>query len=1306
MISEQELLAAHRGWLGNLVEEQVGLVVTAPALVRAQASIDKSTLPELQLRFLAHLPALAGKTTREINRVRKGKGQGEETVTLEDPLGLVTDLFGWPLSRLAGAPSGPPLPDLAVRLDDFPEDRLEPTWVLLGSDASEPPVLLVRVEETGTDLDRSLPEHRKRWTASPEARFERLLQERDIPLGVLINGESIRIVYAPSTEIAGHLTFPVALMTQTAGRDVLGGLVVLLRDTLLTGPTEQRLPAILRQSRRFQNEVSSELAEQVMGALGDLLGGFQAARVLSGEALLAHELANDPAHIYGGLLTTLMRLVFLLYAEDQGLLPADPIFIDSYSLTGLYERLRDDDVAFHDTMDQRYGAWAQILTLFSMVFFGARHRGLRLPARLGELFDPNAFAFLEGRPYEVKRGKDDRIEAPRVSDGAVFRVLHQLLFLQTRGVLERISYRTLDVEQIGSVYEAMMGYTLESADGPSLSVKPHHAVVSLTELLRKKPDERIKTLAEVDCKVSGAALAEVKKAASVEALAKALVKSISARRPGVLAAGTLYLQPTEERRKSGSHYTPRELTGPIVRKTLAPILARLGETVGGARAGAILGLKVCDPAMGSGAFLVEACRQLAAAVVDAWKREPEHKPKIPADETETMHAMRLVAQTCLYGVDKNPFAVALAKLSLWLVTLAKDHPFTFLDHALRDGDSLVGLGREQIASFSWVPSDKVPLLRKTIDDALKLAEGFRAEIYALADSDDTKRKQELLADADAALAEARAAGDLVVEVFFTEKKDKARKERLKTYSLGLKLPAKGVREAALKGLKPFHWEIEFPEVFSRENPGFDAFVGNPPFVGGKKISTNYGDAYTEWLAILHEETSSNADLVAHFFRRAFTKLRKGGTFGLIATNSIAQGDTRAAGLRWICQHDGVIYEATRRYKWPGLAAVIVSVVHVGKSPDRELGHRLDGKSVEHISAFLFHQGSDNDPIALEANANKSFQGSIVLGMGFTFDDTSQGATSIAEMQTIVQKNSKNAERIFPYVGGEDLNSHPEQKAGRYVINFGQMTEAEARTWPDLMAVLEAKVRLERLAKSKEIASYPWWQFWRNRPELEQATRGMNRVLVCSRHQPHWCLAYLPTGAIFSEGTIVFALASNGGFALLQSRIHEVWARFLGSSLEDRLRYTPTDCFQTFPFPPAWETSATLEAAGKTYSEFRAALMIQNQQGLTTTYNRFHDPEEADPEILRLRALHDAMDRAVLDAYGFTDLAPVCTFLLDYEEAEEDEAETAGKARKKKPWRYRWPEATRDEVLARLLQLNQERAAEEAGAKPAAAKGKK
>ena len=150
-------------------------------------------------------------------------------------------------------------------------------------------------------------------------------------------------------------------------------------------------------------------------------------------------------------------------------------------------------------------------------------------------------------------------------------------------------------------------------------------------------------------------------------------------------------------------------------------------------------------------------------------------------------------------------------------------------------------------------------------------------------------------------------------------------------------------------------------------------------------------------------------------------------------------------------------------------------------------------------------------------------------------------------------------------------------------------------------------------------------------------------------------------------------------------------------MKDDLRYTPTDCFETFPFPEDFEHNPRLEEAGRQYYEFRAALMVRNNEGLTKTYNRFHDPDERSPDILRLRELHAAMDRAVLDAYGWTDLQPTCEFLLDYEE-QEDEEESSGRERKK-PWRYRWPDDFRDEVLARLLELNKQRAEQERLAGP-------
>jgi hypothetical protein len=144
-------------------------------------------------------------------------------------------------------------------------------------------------------------------------------------------------------------------------------------------------------------------------------------------------------------------------------------------------------------------------------------------------------------------------------------------------------------------------------------------------------------------------------------------------------------------------------------------------------------------------------------------------------------------------------------------------------------------------------------------------------------------------------------------------------------------------------------------------------------------------------------------------------------------------------------------------------------------------------------------------------------------------------------------------------------------------------------------------------------------------------------------------------------------------------------------MKDDLRYTPSDCFETFPFPENFEMDERLETVGKEYYDFRAQLMITNNEGLTKTYNRFHDPGERSPEIKKLRELHDAMDRAMLDAYGWTDLVPTCEFLLDYEEDEEDEN---GTSRRKKPWRYRWPDDFRDEVLARLLELHTQRAEQE------------
>jgi hypothetical protein len=541
------------------------------------------------------------------------------------------------------------------------------------------------------------------------------------------------------------------------------------------------------------------------------------------------------------------------------------------------------------------------------------------------------------------------------------------------------------------------------------------------------------------------------------------------------------------------------------------------------------------------------------------------------------------------------------------------------------------------------------------------------------------------------------------------------------YASGHDISKRGPIAAAAVSLRsgdhpipPFHWEIEFPEVFSRLNRGFDAFVGNPPFAGKNTLINANRGGFLDWLKTEHEASHGASDLVAHFFRRTFTLTRKNGSFGLIATNSISQGDTRSTGLRWICANGGVIYSARRRVRWPGAAAVVVSVVHVIKKPTTTPKCVLDQRDVPLITAYLFHAGGSDDPATLAANSKMSFQGAIVLGMGFTFDDrdSSGVASAISVMRDLIAKDVRNQERILPYLGGEEVSTSPVQSAHRFVIDFGDMTESDARQWPDLMDIVEDRVKPQRLKDKRAVYRKYWWQFAEKRLDLRQAMSGKDRVLVVPRVGNAFAFAFVDARQVLSDKLIVIPTATIERFAILQSRAHEVWTRFQSTTLKDDLQYTPSLCFETFPFPRSVDSSRSLRDTAEAYYSCRAAIMRQKDEGLTKTYNRFHDPYEKSPEIQKLRELHDAMDRAVLEAYGWDDLARTarCEFLLDYEEEEEEVgggplSVVSGKA-KKKPWRLRWPDDFRDEVLARLLELNEQRHKEELLAGETAAAEKK
>lgn len=1316
---------AHQEWLGYV--QPVGLVVSIPALLSARAYINRNFAPDHR-RFLEALPA---------------DKDGEPIAEIRDFPGFAKAVFGWNADDLYGSAGALDLPSsLEVALPEYNE-TLRPTYALRDFEPSGPAhelLMLIQEFSLGTDLDSVMATDAHHWQASPQAKFERLLRQTGISIGLLVNGRQIRLVYAPEKELSGHITFNIGDMITVAGRPICGAMLMLLcSERLYTGAPEERLPAILANSRKYQNVVSTQLAEQVLEALYDLLRGFQAADDQTRGDLLRNVLARDPDHVYHGLLTVLLRLVFLLFAEDRGLLSTDSLYAENYSVTGLYERLREDNGRYADLMDQRFGAWAQLLALFRLIYSGGSHGGMKIPPREGYLFDPDRYLFLEGR-----QDRKDKAVIPRVSDGVIFRVLSKLLLLDG----ERLSYRTLAVEQIGSVYQAIMGFSLQVSTGRSIAIKPakRHgapATINLENLLSTSPDKRLKRFTdETDQKLTGQPAEALKAAQTVEemlaALERKIAKSVT---PMPVPKGAMVFQPSDERRKSGSHYTPSSLTGPIVDAALQPVLGQLGPNPPPAQ---ILNLKVCDLAMGSAAFLVEACRQLGDMLARAWHAHNE-VPIIPPDEDESLYAQRLIAQRCLYGLDKNPMAADLAKLSLWLATLAKNHPFTFLDHSLRHGDALVGLTRKQIASFHWAPAAQQSFLEDESRTRISRATEYRKRILDARDNVSYVQLEQELRNADDALNLPRMVGDAAIAAFFLADKPKQREEKRRQMQALVESDLKkqgfisvdGEVDRAIqalhkgsKGIAPFHWELEFPEVFTTDENGnvvggFDAIIGNPPFAGKNTLVSAHADGYLQWLQMIHPESHGNSDLVAHFFRRAFALLRPDGCFGLIATNTIGQGDTRSTGLRWICTHYGTIYRARKRLKWPGEAAVVVSVVHVCKGK-HEGPSLLDSREVPVITAYLFHAGGHEDPAQLKANEGKSFQGSIVLGMGFTFDDTdSKGvATPLAEMRRLIAKDALSKDRIFPYIGGEEVNDSPTHDYHRYVINFedfplcrsdlgvswidaddrrregwlqagivpADYPNPVAEDWPDLVEIVRQKVRPVRLTDNREAYRKYWWKYAEKRVDLYSATRQMERVLAINcGATPHMSFCFLNSHHVFANTLAIVSLDSFAAFATLQSRVHEVWARFMASSMKDDLRYTPSDCFETFPFPLGFETNSALSDSARSYYQARSQLMQREGKGLTTIYNWFHDDNCDQTDVLKLRELHDAMDRAILDAYGWTDIRPKCEFIPEFENEHEDDE--AGRDRKKK-YRYRWPDVIRDEVLARLLELNRLRALEE------------
>jgi hypothetical protein len=1224
-----------------------------------------------------------------------------------------------------------------------------PDLALVNPTKSDEPLVLIHVYEPDTDLDAT-----RRFDGlaiTPADRMVALLRATGCPTGIVTNGERWMLVHAPVGAVAGFASWYARLWGQEP--ETLRAFVSLLGVRRFFGPEDGKLPVLYERSLTHQDDVTEALGEQVRRAVEVLVQALDRADQDRNRELLRDV---DPRELYEAGLTVMMRLVFLLAAEERALLRlGDPRYDSFYAISSLRMQLRADS---EEILERRRSAWSRLLALFRGVYGGIDHPTLRLPALGGSLFDPDRYPFLEGR----KKGtswRSDPAEPLPIDDRTVLLLLEAIQTFEGR----TLSYRALDVEQIGHVYEGLLERTVKRVDDVTLELdsgaKAKSPRVTLGEMESARLDGTVKVagLLKERSERSESAIRNALERETDDRLAARLLTvcrgDIGLRDrilpyapllrtdpwgyPLVHHKGAFVVVLGADRRESGTHYTPKSLTEKIVEQTLTPIAYR-GPAEGKApedwelkSAEELLDLKICDPAMGSGAFLVQACRWLSERLVEAWSVTEGGGKRINSEgcivedataegfeplsqdaEERAIVARRLVAERCLYGVDKNPLAVELAKLSLWLTTMSKGRPFGFLDHNLRSGDSLLGIhDLGQLVELDMSPKGKTQLrlfgrtIRSAVDKALELRARLRE--ISIRDIRDVEAMVALDEQSRGELALPTLIADAFVGIVLAEERSGERTARIETLAAFADAAANG--DTPAKGLllhdasndlakdapeggarRPFHWPIEFPEVFLRDNRGFDAFVGNPPFLGGQRITGTMGTVFRDWLvAQIAEGRRGSADLVAYFFLRAFSLLRHQGNFGLLAVNTIAEGDTRQVALEAMLRVGAVIHAAYPNEPWPGTAAVATSRVHVRKGDWRGARNFL-GRAVAVISAFLSDQ-EEWSPSRLKANEGIAFQGSIPLGRGFVL--------SAEEANQMLDDDPRNGEVIHRYMTGDDLLSSLDQAPQRYVINFWDWPENKASTYTAPYRWLEQNVRLERSTDKRRERREKWWLFAERASTLYHSIgRGSN----FSRHPAGWVCdeVTLPTILFhpftskyvcfdFVENDCVFAgphnvIASNDSrlFLFLQSNIHDAWARKNNSTMISRLRYTPTDCILTFPLSLDEVDPCHAETLAKQYIYCRKAVSTSCGAGLTQAYNRLHTPSAVEREVNELRQIIREMDCTITRAYKWDDIDLGHGFHVVPYLPENDRT------------RFTISEPARLEVLRRLADLNRQRYQEE------------
>lgn len=1086
---------------------------------------------------------------------------------------------------------------------------------------------------------------------SPHALIQEYLNNTEHLYGFATNGAMLRVLRdATRLSRLSYIEFNLEQMMEEGLYVEFALLYRILHSSRIANKKEENAESILEWYHQEALSSGSRIRERLSQAVEQsiLLLANGILENPNNEALRQEIEDNKitPHQYYLHVLRSVYRVLFLLVIEERKLIYPEKrdaelnrkrdVYYKFYSiqrLTYLVEKKVYID-------PRKTDLWQSLLTTFNLFEHSEQGTKLGISALGSGLFAPNALG-----------GLQDQL----VNNETLLKVLRYLVTFENENKqLVRVNYADLDVEEFGSVYEGLLEYA------PAISNHQFNFIEG------------------------------------------------------------------KERSSSGSHYTPEELVKPLIVHSLDYLIAdKLKEL--DPEAG-LLSLSICDVACGSGHILLSAARRVGFELAKYRSKEDQPTPSV------LRIAIRDVIKNCIYGVDLNPLAVELCKVALWLEAHEPGQPMNFLDHHIKCGNAIVGLAHFEelengIASeaFKTLPGDDKEIVssfkkrndleRKTknqlstydvakVDDDLKGLQKEFSSFTKLPENtpEQISKKEKAYKDLTSGKKwyRLKQLADIQVAQFFIPK-IVANKQKLitqATYMTYLKTESQILDQAPAMATaictekRFFHWFLEFPQVF--QNGGFDCILGNPPYQGGQKLSGSYGDNFLNYVKNVYYSTGS-CDLVVYFVHRIGSLIKLNRFFSLITTNTISQGVTRESGLEFLVNNSFDISFAIKSKKWPGVAALEISLITLYKGKWL-LEKKLNEKKSEFINSYLDNNSQTLIPEPLYANSNKGFMGSTVFGEGFFI--------SKKEAEELL-KNKANSKIILPLLNGDDVNNNYDQSYSRYVINFFDWNEEKSSSYVEAFKIIEERVKPQRLSQKIEPAKKYWWRFHRQAKGLVEILESKESVLVIPITSKYLNVSKQSANQVFSNAVIVLNFDNYFHFSIIQSTIHEIWARTYSSSLESRMRYLNEDCFETFPIENNISNSikVKLEIIGQKYIDYREQLLLNMLLGLTKTYNFFNsigiqatslddknkqvislqkhldktpntiDFDEAILGIIKLRKLHKEMDEAVLEAYGWQDIALRHDFYeVDYL-PENDRV------------RYTIHPDARKEVLKRLLELN-------------------